>query len=234
MLCTRKLTQHCRSTIYTSIKKNRKTKTRGLALQEVETRRRTQAQDPASHLPNHRQENLHKLLHTPPPNSLSSILNCARISNLNTCSDFKIYPESNHFLFPRSSPGQAPASPYLDQSSPLRSTGPRLPPLALTVQPSLKQPPEGAREHLSQAPPPLLPTALQGSHLTESKNPNAPAAHKALHNLVDHLLPFLLRPPLAYSAPAAWGFWLFCQHIRPGPCPGPLHRLCPLSRPLLL
>lgn len=106
MLCT-KLTQHCKSTIYTLIKKkNRKTKNKGaLPCRSVETRR-TQSSDPASHLPTQTGKLLHKLLHTPPPNSLSSILNCARFQILTPAQTSKYTCSPTTSLFPRSSPGQ--------------------------------------------------------------------------------------------------------------------------------
>lgn len=187
----------------------------------VETRDEPKAQiQPATC--QHRQEKLlHKLLHTPPPNSLSSILNCARFQILTPAQTSKYTQNPTTSFSHAPSPGQAPASLIWTKAVLFAVLVPGSRPSSHSLS-SLKQPPEGAREHLSQAPPPLLPTALQALHSPQSlAQPGR--SPPSLSSSVS---------PLAYSAPAAWGFWLFCQHIRPGPCPGPLHRLCPLSRPL--
>lgn len=180
----------------------------------------------------HRQEKLlHKLLHTPPPNSLSSILNCTRFQILTPAQTSKYTQNPTTSFSHAPSPGQAPASLIWTKAVLFAVLVPGSRPSSHSLS-SLKQPPEGAREHLSQAPPPPLPTALQGSHLTESKNPNAPAAHKALHNLVDHLPPFpppslplltLLQLHGASGCSASTAGQVLAQDI----CTG-----CALSRPL--
>lgn len=76
-------------------------------------------------------------------------------------------------------------------------------------------PPEGAREHLSQALPPPQPPALQASHFPENKISSPPAAHRTLQDL-PHPLPALASSlfSLARSAPATHG------SPQAQPCPG--------------
>ena len=168
-----KLTQYCKSTIYTSILKNRKKKQKqgGLALQECRDQRRPQSSNPASHLPTQTGKNFAlTFAHTPPQQSVLN-LELYPISNLNTPAQSSKYTRNPTTSFSHApSPGQGPASLTWTNAvsfAVLVAPGPHPSSHSLFSQ---KQPPEGAREHLSQAPPPPLPAALQGSHLSESKN----------------------------------------------------------------
>ena len=99
---------HCRQTLY--------------HLSHRRDQRQTQSSNPASHLPTQTGKTFAQTFAHPTPQQSVLNLELFPISNLNTCSVVKIYPASNHFLFPRSLTWSGPSIAHLDQCSPLPNT----------------------------------------------------------------------------------------------------------------